>query len=450
MRNLRLALPTCLVLSIVSVCNAVIAKPTDQILPMRERAATIDRLTEKRISELLPVLMAEHQIDTWLLISSEYNEDPVLKTMLPATWLSARRTTMLVLHRASDGTVKAYAIAPYKVGNLFERAWDKQAQPDQWQALVALLTQLAPTRIGINQSKEWAHADGLVASEKDKLLAALPDNMKKRLVSAEPLAVAWLERRIPEEVDILKVMGAMAHQIIAEGFSDKVITPGVTTTDDLVWWYRERIRELKLTTWFHPSVSIQRADQKAFDHEDTFTNGSADNLIQRGDLLHVDFGIHYLRLNTDTQQHAYVLRKGETEAPQYLQQALALGNQLQDILTGNFKEGRTGNEVLAKSLQDAKAAGLDPTIYTHPIGYHGHGAGTTIGMWDQQGGVPGDGDYPLHLNTAYSIELNNAVYVEAWQKTIRIMLEEDAYFDESGVWYWSGRQTQLILLGQQP
>lgn len=225
-----------------------------------------------------------------------------------------------------------------------------------------------------------------------------------------------------------------------------MITPGLTTTDDVAWWLRERILALKLDTWFHPSVSLQRADQQRFDHEDTFTNGAGENIIQPSDLLHVDVGIQYLRLNTDTQQHAYVCRAGETQASLYLQQALHSGNQLQDILTSQFAVGRTGNQVLASSLAAARAEGLDPTIYTHPIGYHGHAAGTTIGMWDKQGGVPGDGDYPLHLNTAYSIELNNAVYLEEWQKSIRIMLEEDAFFDHTGVWYWAGRQTELLLV----
>ena len=274
-------------------------------------------------------------------------------------------------------------------------------------------------------------------------MAELPEKYQSRVVSAEALAVSWLETRIDAELAYYKKMVAVAHQIIAEGFSTKTITVGKTTTDDLVWWFRERVAELKLSTWFHPSVSLQRSDNQRFDHEATFDDDKAE-VIMPGDLLHVDFGITYLGLNTDTQQHAYILMPGENSAPEYLQQALQKGNQLQDIFTGEFAAGRTGNEVLASSLAKAKAAGLKPTIYTHPLGYHGHAAGTTLGMWDKQGGVPGDGDYPLHLNTAYSIELNNAVMVEPWGKEIRIMLEEDAFFDDTGVWYLDGRQTRLI------
>jgi Xaa-Pro aminopeptidase len=416
-----------------------------EILPLKERALIIDDITSKRIHQLLPNLMEQTDIDMWLLISREYNEDPVLKTLLPATWISARRTTMFVFVRQGQ-TVKALAIAPYSVGKLFERAWDKKAQPNQWQALVALMEKYQPKTIGINQSKDWAHADGLVVSDKQRLLAELPQKFQQRLVSAQALAVGWLETRIPEEVELLKGMTALAHDIIAEGFSNKTIEPGRTTTDDLVWWFRDKILSLRLATWFHPSVGIQRSDNIKFDHEDAFTNGTGSQVIQQGDLLHVDFGISYLRLNTDTQQHAYVLKDGETAAPAYLSDALKKGNKLQDIFTSNFALGKTGNTVLKESRQQAIAAGLKPTIYTHPLGYHGHGAGTTLGMWDSQGGVAGSGDYPLHLNTSYSIELNNAINIDEWNKEIRIMLEEDAYFDASGVWYLNGRQTELLLV----
>lgn len=243
--------------------------------------------------------------------------------------------------------------------------------------------------------------------------------------------------------DIVRI----AHDIIAEGFSSQVIKPGVTSTSDVQWWFRERVRELKLQVWFHPSISVQRDEQQLFDTETTFSDGHEQTIIQYGDLLHIDFGITYLRLNTDTQQHAYVLKPGETTAPDYLTAAFTSGNELQDIFTDLFKAGKTGNQVLKQARSTAIEAGLKPTIYTHPIGFHGHGAGTTLGMWDAQTGVPGDGDYPLHHNTAYSIELNNAVFIDAWNKEIRIMLEEDAMFDETGVWYLDGRQTELILIG---
>lgn len=446
MRLLLILVTWCLLNACSSVNAAATDKLANKVLPLKQRAKFIDSITQLRVNQLLPKLMQQTGLDAWVLISREYNEDPVLKTMLPATWLSARRTTILLFVLDQQQAVQAYAIAPYKVGNVFKKGWDKTAQPDQWQALVQLLKQYQPKKIGINQSDIWAHADGMVTTDYKALMSNLPVELKAKIVSAEPLAIAWLEQRIQQEVDVYQDIVAIAHEIIAEGFSDKVITPGKTTTEDLMWWYRERVAELKMQAWFHPSVSIQRADSSKFDHETAFTNKDAGNVILPGDLLHVDFGITYLRLNTDTQQHAYVLKPNETSAPDYLVTALNKGNQLQDVLTGLFAEGKTGNHVLKHARKLAIKQGLKPTIYTHPIGFHGHGAGTTIGMWDSQDGVAGDGDYPLHLNTAYSIELNNAQFIEPWGKEIRIMLEEDAFFDDSGVWYLNGRQTEFHLI----
>lgn len=416
-------------------------------LAMRERAVVIDRWLEERVETVLPDLMRRTGIDMWIIIAREYNEDPVIKTMLPATWQSARRTTMLVIYDPGNNQpLETMAMARYGVGKTFKKVWDKETQPDQWKALAELIQQKNPKKIGINKSTTFALADGISATHYDMLMNALPTSFQKRVTSAEDLAIGWLETRTANEMMVYQNIVRMAHQIIAEGFSEKVIQPGITTTDDVVWWYRDRIRELGFTAWFHPSVSIQRKDPESFEHLRAFSDRPEDQVIIPGDLLHVDFGITYLRLNTDTQQHAYVLKPGEKEAPSYLRSAFASGNQLQDVFTNNFKTGWSGNDILLKSLKEAKAQGLKPTIYTHPIGYHGHAAGPTIGLWDQQGGVPGAGDYPLYPNTAYSIELNNAVYIEEWDKEIRIMLEEDAFFDGESVSYIDGRQTELMLI----
>ncbi|MCZ6692446.1 MAG: M24 family metallopeptidase [Bacteroidetes bacterium] len=417
------------------------------ILPMRERAAIIDQWLEERMEQVLPDLMSREKIDMWIIIAREYNEDPVIETMLPATWLSARRRTILLLYdQGEDKGVERLAVARYNVGKSFTKSWEKEQQPEQWDRLVELIEQRDPQRIAVNRSDHFALADGISATEYQKFMEVLPQQYKDRVVSGENLAVGWLETRTVNEMEVYKDICAIAHRIIAEGFSSNVIKSGETTTDDLVWWYRDRIRELGLTAWFHPSVSIQRADPESFDHLRSFSERPEHQVISPGDLLHLDFGITYLKLNTDTQQHAYVLKSGEIDAPEYLKKALADGNKLQDIFTNEFKEGRTGNEILASAIEQAIKQGLKPTIYTHPIGYHGHGAGPTIGLWDQQEGVPGRGDYRLYYNTAYSIELNNATYIPDWKKEIRIMLEEDAFFDKTGVQYIDGRQTVLHLI----
>jgi Xaa-Pro aminopeptidase len=412
------------------------------ILSQRDQARVIDDLLDDRLRNLLPQLMRREGIDMWIVISREYNEDPVIETLLPATWMAARRTTMLVMFdRGADKEMEYLAVSRYDVGKLFKRTWDPDHQPDQWGQLAKIIEERNPKKVGINKAAHWGHADGISANDYDELLKATNKKFHQHIVSAEKLAVAWLETRSEKEMVIYPQICRIAHEIIKEGFSDKVIQPGVTTTDDVLWWYRERIKELKLDTWFHPSVSIQRNESDVL-----FNKRPQPVVIQPGDLLHVDFGITYLRLNTDTQQHAYVLKPDEKDAPEYLKKALARGNKLQDILTQGFAVGKTGNQLLAEARKQAIAQGLTPSIYTHPIGYHGHAAGTTIGMWDMQNGVPDTGDYPLHINTAYSIELNVTVYIIEWKKEIQIKLEEDGFFGETGFRYIDGRQTDLILI----
>ncbi len=430
------------ILTIVALFIALSTQAQYPILTQRDQAKVIDELLDDRLYNLLPQLMRREGIDMWVVISREYNEDPVIKTLLPATWMAARRTTMLIAFDPGNGKEMEYlAVARYDVGKVFKRAWNPDENSDQWAQLGKVISERKPKKIGINKAPSWGHADGISSNDYDDLIKVLPAELQSNVTSAEKLAVAWLETRSEKEMAIYPQICKIAHDIIAEGFSEKVIRPGVTTTEDVVWWFREKIKEMKLDTWFHTSVSLQRNEP------DLITSKRPQPLvIMAGDFLHVDFGITYLRLNTDTQEHAYILKPGETDVPAYLKEAFKKGNRLQDILTNNFKEGRTGNEILKASRERAIAEGITPSIYTHPIGYHGHAAGTTIGMWDAQEGVPFTGDYPMHYNTAYSIELNCTVNVPEWKKDVRIMLEEDGYFDGKGFRYIDGRQKEIFLV----
>jgi Xaa-Pro aminopeptidase len=414
------------------------------ILPEKQRAILKDELLENRFSNLLPSLMDETEIDMWLLISREYNEDPVLKTMLPATWLNARRRTIIVFYRNKEkNTLERLAIARYDIGKSIQSAWNKEQQPNQWEALTAIVKEKNPKKIGLNFSKHFALADGLVKTDYDELMENLPTEFQLKVVSAEPLSIAWLETRTDEEMALYKDLVKITHDIIDEAFSEKVIKPGVTTTEDVVWFMRQKVTDLGLETWFHPTVDIQRNKEALKSHIESFSKQKAEEIIQEGDLLHCDFGITYIGLNTDCQQHAYVLKATENEVPAFLKKAFKDGNRVQDILTSTMKIGKTGNEILAESLSKGKKEGLKPSIYTHPLGTFGHSAGTTIGMWDSQNGVPFTGEYPLHKNTVYAIELNTTVAIKEWNKDIRIMLEEAGFFGNNTFKYVNERQTAI-------
>lgn len=415
---------------------------TPAVLDHRDRVEPVNAALKTRLDELLPGLMRETGIDMWLVINREYNEDPVYLTLVPEPVFAARRTTILVIHDPGQGEpLERLTVSRYPLAGFYESAWDGGSEDQQWERLAEIVRERDPKRIGIDVSPEWAFADGLSHGLHQKLVAALGEEMSARLVSAEDLVIRWLETRTAAELASYPHIVALARSVIGEAFSSKVITPGVTTTEDVAWFIRERYAELGLPIWFMPYVNVQR-EGVVFDRDDPFF-GKSDVVIMPGDVLHTDVGITYLRMNTDTQEMGYVLRPGETDVPAGLKRALAVGNRWQDLLTGEFRSGRAGNDILARALAASQKAGILGSIYTHPIGYYGHGPGPTIGMWDNQGPTPVEGDWKLHPNTAYAIEGNVKVPVPEWDgQLVQIKMEQTALFDGEKVIYLAGRQTE--------
>jgi Xaa-Pro aminopeptidase len=413
------------------------------ILSARERAETENRILATRLDTIIPAIMREQGIDLWLLVAREYFEEPVVASMLDAENMHARRRTILIFHDPGSGKpVERLTVSRYGLGGLFAPAWDPTKQPDQWQAVADIIAKRNPAKIAVNTSDLYQFADGMTVSQYDKFTAALPAALRQRIVSGEGLAIRWLETRTPSEMDLYPAIVRTAHAVIGEALSRAVITPGVTTAEQVQWWYRDRLLQLGLDPWFHPSVGIQRQGVKGM------LEGA--KVIQPGDLLWTDFGITYLRLNTDTQHLAYVLKPGETEAPAGLRQGLANSNRVQDILTRQFAIGRSGNAVLALARAEAMASGLDPSIYSHPIGLHGHGAGPSIGFWDNQNPDP-RGNRPINANTAWSIELTSYAPVPEWGgQRVDFRAEENALFDGKIVRYIDGRQTSLNVIPSGP
>lgn len=424
-------------LLLVVASRPVVTGERPSILTLREQAGVYNAWLEYRLDHILPELMRQEGIDMWLVICREDNEDPVFFSLVPFTSLYASRTSMLVFFDRGAEGVERLTVSRSGIGKLYKSAWEPE-KIEQWTRLAQIVKERNPNRIGIDKSEIHNFADGLTATLEKKLMAALPAEFAPRVQSAERLAIRWLERRSPQELETYPHIVSIAHSIVAEAFSPAVITPGVTTTDDVVWWMREKTRQLGLTNWFHTTVDIQRPKDSPYKDSP---------VIHRGDFLHCDFGIVYLRLCTDTQELGYVLKEGETDAPKGLRDGLAQGNRLQDIEIAEMKAGRTGNEVLAAALARAKAEGLRPSIYTHPLGVHGHAAGTNIGMWDMQGGVPGIGDFTFANDTVHSIELNVTAAVAEWGGIdVRFPLEQDAVLTRDGVRFLDGRQTVLHVI----
>jgi Metallopeptidase family M24 len=406
-------------------------------MDLREAAREHDRVLERRLDQIVPALMELHGFEAWVIVAREYNEDPVAATMLPATWLgTARRRTILVF---KQGGRERAAIARYPVGP-FPSVWDPSTQPDQWAALAGYLDDVTGP-IGVDVSVEFALADGLTSTERDALSGALGES---RLASAQRLAIGWLETRLDEEVPAMREACHIAHGLLRRALSTEVIEPGATTTQDVAWWLAQATHDTGHGSWFHTGVTVQRAGDGSASPAD----GISDRVIEKGDLVHIDFGIVRNGYHTDQQQHGYVMGDDETEAPASLRAGMADANRLQDILMAAMRPGRTGNEVLTETLDTARDEAIRPVVYTHPIGLHGHAAGSTIGLWDNQVGVAGQGDYPIGLDTGWSIELAVEIEAPEWGgQTVRIMLEEDAFLSSVGTEFLDGRQDEIWLIG---
>lgn len=410
------------------------------VLRERERPAVVNRLLRDRLEGLLPSLMREAGLDMWVVINREYMEDPVYLTLVPEPVFAARRTTILVFFdRGGERGVERLTVSRYPIAGFYESVWEGGDPAGQWRRLAEVIAERNPKRIGINVSREWAFGDGLSAGLRETLEAALPETLRARLTGAEELAIRWLETRTALELEIYPQIVALARGVISEAFSSRAITPGVTTTDDVAWYIRQRYADLGLPVWFMPSVDLQRPGTTCA--ADTAFCGES-GIIERGDVLHTDVGITYLRLNTDTQEMGYVLKAGETDVPEGLKRALAAGNRWQDLVTDAYAAGRTGNEALALIDAAARADGLEHNTYSHPIGFFGHAPGPAIGFWDLPGAVPVLGERRIHPNTAYAIEGNVKVAVPEWNgQKVQIKLEQSAVFDGERVVYLAGRQT---------
>ena len=433
------------------------AQPERPFGTLREQAELQQRWLKQRMDSVLPELMRKYGVDMWVIPMREYNEDPVFTSLVSPTTFAARRRTIYVFHdRGGDRGIERLALGGTSQGGIFEavRSTKPVAGPagvggrqaelwgdEQWQVLKRVIAERNPRVISINTSRTFAFADGLSAGELEGMREALGPEWTSRFRPAEGLAVDFIATRLPEEEAFYGKLSRRVWDLIEEMFSERTIVPGTTRTSDLVWWWRQRLNDLGLSTWFQPSIEVQRRGATA-------EALGADPVIERGDLLHCDVGITALRLNTDTQHNAYVLLPGETDAPAGLRKALANANRLQDLLFEEIRPGRTGNEVLAATLAGMRAERLDGTVYTHPIGMHGHGAGPLIGLWDYQEGVPGRGDHRVIPNMWFSSELQVTTQVPEWGgQAVRMAMEEDFFLGRDGKPRWVvGRQDRLHIV----
>ena len=369
-----------------------------KIRSLKEQYAIKDQCLKERLEIILPQVMEDADVDMWIVASKEYHEDPTFKAMVPAEYLTARRITMFAFSKEADGIHRYSLSMPDKsVAKFYESKW-QFGKEDQMVALKRLIEEKDPKRIALNMSKEFAVCDGFSIGLYQMFKESLGEDIMNKMVNDDLLAMKFMEIRTPTELKLMPEVMSVAHDIMERMYTTDVIKPGITTTNDLEWFMKEEVNKLGLTYWFEPTMDLQRknGDESRYDS----------CVIQKGDLLHCDFGIYYMNMCTDTQRLGYVAKDDEDTMPQYLLDGMKVGNRFQDIVRENMIVGRTGNEVFEAAMKQAKEEGIQAMLYSHPCNMYGHGPGPTIGLFSNQNAIPLKGDVKLSNNTVYALELN--------------------------------------------
>jgi hypothetical protein len=411
------------------------------ILPVRQRHEVTLDILRKRLDTLLPVAMRESGLDMWIVLCQEDDLDPAYTTLIPMdTWCPILQ--MLVFFDRGEAGIERVNISGTQTFDLYDWPYKGQLEDEQWKLLSSMIEERDPKRIGINTGTvAWA-AGGLTHNLHTQLLERIPAKYRGRLESAERLVTRWASTLIDEELVLFEHAADVAHHVIAECYSRKMIIPGVTTTEDLRWHFWQRCSDMGMPMAFRPSFSLRRSDAAKAVH------GEADIVIRRGDLVHCDVGLKYLGINTDMQEWVYVLREGETEAPAGLRGLMAEANRLQDIYMAEFKLGLTGNQLLANILGRARREGVPgPKVYSHSLGTFLHQPGPLIGLpWEQEN-TDGRGEVKLQYNNCFTMELSVTGPVPEWGgQELRLSMEEDVAYTSRGCILIDGRQTGFYLV----
>lgn len=441
-------------LSSLILCITIISYPQTRdidkaVLTQKQQAELYNKNLEWKLDNVLPAIMRREKIDMWIIICFENSEDPVYRTLTTRPLDNARRLSVLIFHDSKDGFKKLSATwhGAAASGYMYESIFTDRSNgaEGQFTAVADYIRKADPAKIGINYNTEtlddFSHANGLSHFHYEKLFNALDPKYHTRLVSAKEIIMGWYETRTPWEISFFRHITGIAHDLIKEFYSNAVITPDVTTTEDASWWIAERIKELKLDFWFLPEIDIKRSSENRQKY------GRDDNVIRRGDFLHCDVGLSYMGLTTDMQQSAYVLNTSESDAPAGIRSLFEKGKRFQNICLGEMIEGLTGNDILKNVLSKGKAEGLNPVMYSHPVNYFGHGSGMTIGLTENQKFLQGTGNRKLYNNTSYALEFSVSAAVTEWKNEVVSQgFEENIIFTGSKAQFADGRQEVLYLI----
>jgi len=413
-----------------------------KLLTQREQMDVREKWLMKRLGSMLLPMMKRHGVEMWIVVNEEFNSDPVTPHITPPIPIVGRRDIFLFIDRGQR--IERIAMVRYDEERLRNHYRFVMPARDKFgDELKKIVDERNPKTIALNIGGSRGQQSGLSHDSYRFLAESLGAENEKKFVSAGNLLTEFFDTRVPEELEHYRNAVLATDVITRRAFSNEVITPGKTTVGDVRFWMLEQVNKLGLTVWFQPDLRIQRRQESTGTTGQFLSTAKEADVIQAGDLLHVDFGLDYMGLSTDWQKHAYVLKPGETDAPAGLKAALKNTNHLQDALFAIARVGMTGTEVYEKTMAEMKAHKIDAILYSHPIGEHGHGLGPYI---DFRGNI-GGGSNKFILGSYTSIELNTSTLVPEWGgQKVTIMAEDDAVMTDLGYQFIRPRQTEFYLI----
>jgi hypothetical protein len=415
-----------------------------KLLPWSQQIAVREQWLAKRHSMILD-MMRRNRVDMWIVVNEEFHDDPLTQYVAPPRPFAGGRDFFVFID-TGDAGLKRVAITGFaeeSVKKFFE-APDHPKPADQ--VLPQLYQQYKPKKIALSYGGHRGVTRSITHDTYKFITEKMGPEAESHFVPAENLIEEYSDTRIPEEFATYTDMVTVTEILARRSLSGEVIKPGKTTVGDVRRWLYDQLGARGLTTWFQPDLRVQRKG-KPNDMSRGFLAVSPEEIvIQKGDVVHLDFGITYMGLNTDWQRMSYVLFDGEKEVPPGLKKALSNTNALQDSTCHNSKPARAAGDVYNDVMSDMKEKGIEAKVYSHPLGFQGHALGAAIDYraWQRAETLP---PRKLRDGSYISIELNSVTAVPEWDgQKVFVMEEDPAYLTADGWKFFVPRQTEWYVV----
>ncbi len=413
-----------------------------KLLSQRQQMEVRESWLKKRLGTLLLPMMKHHGIEMWIVVNEEFHTDPVTPYIVPPIPIVGRRDFFIFIDQGER--IERIAVVRYdeeRLNNHYKLLMPPRDKIGE--EIRKIVDARNPKTIALNFGGTRGQQSGLTFDAHKFLTDVLGDENARKFVPAADLLTEFLDTRIPEELEHYRNAVLATDVITRRAFSNEVIKPGITTVGDVRWWMMQQLNDIGVDTWFQADLRLQRKALATGTTGQFLSTGKESEVIQRGDLIHVDFGLNYMGLSTDWQKHAYILNIGERDAPAGLKAALKNTNRLQDFIFASARPGMTGTAVYEAAMAECKKQSINCSIYSHPLGPHGHGLGPSI---DFRGSI-GGGSNKILLGSYMSIELNTTTEVPEWGgQKVTIMAEDDAVMTEAGYKFIGARQTEFYVV----